>query len=97
MLRGDVWHIDKLLFGKRTCESTHTGDLAEAEALLAHRVGQARKAHLYGEQRAYTFREAGVKFLAENQHKKSIERDVRALNALDPCFAIDCLEQIVNV
>ena len=40
--------------------------------------------HLYGEPREYTFREAAAKFLAENQHKRSIERDVRSLNVLDP-------------
>jgi integrase len=84
LLRKGIWHIDKVLFGKRICESTHTSDLKEAEMLLAHRVSQARKAHLYGEPKEHTFREAGVKFLAENQHKRSIERDVRALKALDP-------------
>ena len=84
LLRKGIWHIDKVLFGKRICESTHTSDLKEAEALLAHRVSQARKVHLYGEPMEHTFREAGVKFLKENQHKRSIERDVRALKALEP-------------
>ena len=84
LLRKGIWHIDKVLFGKRLCESTRSGNLAEAEALLAHRIGQARRAHLYGEPPEHAFREAAVKFLAENQHKRSIERDVRALKALDP-------------
>jgi hypothetical protein len=84
LLRKGIWHIDKVLFGKRICESTHSSDLNEAEMLLAHRVSQARKAHLYGEPGEHTFREAGIKFLKENQHKRSIERDVRALKALDP-------------
>jgi integrase len=84
LLRKGVWHIDKVLFGRRLCESARTGELNEAEMLLAHRTAQARKAHLYGEPREHTFREAGVKFLAENQHKRSIERDVRALKVLDP-------------
>jgi hypothetical protein len=82
--RKGIWHIDKVLFGKRICESTHTSDLSEAQTLLAERVSQARKVHLYGEPREYTFRQAGVKFLAENQHKRSLERDRRALKALDP-------------
>jgi hypothetical protein len=47
--------------------------------LLAHRVSQARKVHLYGEPAEHTFREAGLKFLAENQHKRTIECDVRTL------------------
>jgi integrase len=84
LLRNNVWHIDKVLFGKRLCESTRSSDLKEAEALLAHRTTQARRVHLYGEPAEHTFREAGVKFLRENQHKRSIERDVRALKALDP-------------
>jgi len=29
LLRKGVWHIDKVLFGRRRCESTRTGDLAE--------------------------------------------------------------------
>jgi len=49
LLRQGVWHIDKVLFGRRLCESTRSSNLAEAEALLANRVGEARKAHLYGE------------------------------------------------
>ena len=84
LLRKGIWHIDKVLFGRRLCESTRSSNLAEAEALLAHRTAEARKAHLYGEPPEHTFREAAVKFLAENQHKRSIERDVRALKALDP-------------
>jgi integrase len=84
LLRSRVWHIDKVLYGKRICESTGTNDIMEAEALLAHRVSQSRRVHLYGEPRQYTFREAATKFIAENQHKRSISRDVQALKFLDP-------------
>jgi hypothetical protein len=84
LLRGAVWHIDKVIYGKRICESTGTRDLTEAQALLAHRVTQARRVHLYGEQREHTFKEAVDKFLAENGHKRSLERDRRALAMLDP-------------
>jgi hypothetical protein len=65
IFRGAIWHIDKVLFGKRVCESTRTGDLVEAEVLLAHRMSQARRVHLYGEPAEHTFREAGVKFLCK--------------------------------
>ena len=84
LLRGSVWHIDKVIYGKRICESTGTRDLTEAEALLARRVIQARRVHLFGEQREHSFREAAGKFLKENQHKRSLERDQRALAVLDP-------------
>jgi hypothetical protein len=84
LLRGGVWHIDKVIYRKRICESTGTRDLTEAQALLARRVTQARQVHLFGEQREHTFREAASKFLAENQHKRSLERDERALAFFDP-------------
>jgi integrase len=83
LLRGSVWHIDKVIYGKRICESSGTRDRTEAEALLARRVTQARRVHLFGEQREHTFREAAAKFLAENRHKRSLERDQRALAVLD--------------
>jgi len=83
LLRGSVWHIDKVIYGKRICESTGTKNITEAQALLARRVTQARQVHLFGEQREHTFREAASKFLAENQHKRSLERDERALACLD--------------
>lgn len=82
--RGQIWHIDKIVYGKRICESTRTGDRIEAEALLARRVTQARHVHLFGEPCEHSFRQAAAKFVAENQHKRSIERDRRALVMLDP-------------
>jgi integrase len=84
LLRGGVWHIDKVIYRKRICQSTGTRDLTEAQALLARRVTEARQVHLFGEQREHTFREAASKFLTENQHKRSLERDRRALAVLDP-------------
>jgi hypothetical protein len=84
LLRHGIWHIDKIIYGKRICESTGTGDRIEAEALLARRVTQARHVHLFGELCEHSFREAAAKFLAENQHKRSLERDQRALAVLDP-------------
>jgi integrase len=94
LLRKDVWHIDKVMYGKRICESTGTHNLNEAEALLAHRLSEARKVHPYGEPRKYTFRQAGAKFLAENQHKRTIERDVRALKVLDPFIGSLLLKRV---
>jgi integrase len=84
LLRSGVWHIDKVIYGKRICASTGTKDLVEAEALLARRVTQARRVHLFGEQIEHTFREAATKFLHENQHKRSLDRDERTLAFLDP-------------
>ena len=84
ILRGGVWHIDKIIYGTRVCESTGTCDLEEAEALLMRRVQAARATRLFGARQNHTFREAATKFLEEHQHKRSLERDARALATLDP-------------
>ena len=82
--RGGAWRIDKIIYGTRVCESTGTCDIKEAEALLARRLGEAREVHLFGARRDRIFREAATKYLSEHQHKRSLERDARALAALDP-------------
>jgi integrase len=94
LLRGGIWHINKVIYGKRICESSGTRDRTEAEALLARRVTQARRVHLFGEQREHTFREAAAKFLAENQHKRSLARDRRALAVLDPFIGTLSLQRV---
>jgi integrase len=94
LLRGAIWHIDKVIYGKRICESSGTKDRTEAEALLAQRVTQARRVHLFGDQLEHTFREAAAKFLAENQHKRSLERDRRALEGLDPFIGSFSLQRV---
>lgn len=83
-LRGGAWHIDKVIDGKRICESTGTSDLKEAEAVVARLVQEAREVRVMGAQRIRSFREAATKFLQENTHKRSLERDARALAGLDP-------------
>ena len=84
LLRGGVWHLDKVIHGTRVCESTGTSDLEEAEALLMRRLQAARATRLFGAREEHTFREAATKYLEENQHKRSLERDARALATLDP-------------
>ena len=83
-LRGAVWHIDKDIFGTRICESTGTRELKEAVIVLARRIEELRSSHFFGARTPRTFREAATRFLEENQHKRSLERDARALAALDP-------------
>ena len=94
LLRGGTWHIDKVIYGKRICQSTGTKDRIEAEALLARRVTQARHVHLFGEPCEHSFREAAAKFLAENQHKRSLKRDQRALAVLDPFIGALPLQRV---
>ena len=55
ILRGGVWHIDKVIHGTRVCESTGTSDLEEAEALLMRRLQAARATRLFGAREEHTF------------------------------------------
>ncbi len=81
--RGNYWWIDKQIKGYgRIRESTGTGDLEEAERHLIRRLEQIREAQVYGVRPQRTFREAAAKYLDENQHLRSIERSVYALDAV---------------
>jgi len=82
--RGGVWHIDKKIRGRRLCESTGENDLRQAEVYLAKRIEEIRKALIYGERLARTFRSAATKYLRENQHKRSITTDAYHLKQLAP-------------
>jgi len=50
--------------------------------------------HLFGEPSEHSFREAAAKFVAENQHKRSLERDQRALAVLDPFIGALPLQRV---
>ena len=82
--RGGLWHIDKRVRGTRICESTGTGDRLEAEDYLAKRIAELRERRIFGVRQVHSFRAAATKFLAEHQHKRSLERDARALAILTP-------------
>ena len=82
--RGGLWHIDKRVRGTRICESTGTSNRLEAEEYLAKRLGELRERRIYGIRQVHSFRAAATKFLAEHQHKRSLERDARALAMLAP-------------
>ena len=81
--RGDVWHIDKMIGGKRLCESTGETELEKAELYLVMRMEEARRASIYGERPKRLFREAAERYLKENQYKRSIQTEELHLNQLD--------------
>ncbi|MGE3920960.1 MAG: tyrosine-type recombinase/integrase [Gammaproteobacteria bacterium] len=81
--RGNIWYIDKKIFGKRICETTCTDSLEEAEKYLAHRIQSLHQAKIYGVRPKRIFREAAIKYLSENQHKASIHQDALWLKVLD--------------
>jgi integrase len=82
--RGGLWHIDKMFRGARICESTGTSNLRQAEEYLAKRIIELREVRIFGVRIVRSFRVAATKYLEENQHKRSLERDARALVILDP-------------
>lgn len=81
--RGDAWHVDKQIFGRRIRESTSTSDLAEAENYLARRIEELRQAVVYGVRPKRIFREAATKHLIENRLKASIDAGAYLLKMLD--------------
>lgn len=80
--RGEYWHIDKAIFGQRIRESTGTCNLEEAEKYLSLRAEEIRQASVFGVRPKRTFMEAAIKFLDENQHKRSIRSDAGRLRVL---------------
>jgi integrase len=77
--RGALWHINKVIRGRRIYESTGTSDLCEAERYLARRIEEIRQADVYGVRPRRTFQQAAIKYLKENQHKRSIQSDAYRL------------------
>ena len=93
-LRGGVWHIDKDVYGTRICKSTGTGDLRQAVAILSRRLEEVRVTRFFGVRKPRIFREAATRFLEKNQHKRSLERDARALAVLDPYIGELTVQQV---
>ena len=95
--RNGAWYIDKRIKGYgRICESCGTNSLEEAERYLVRRLEQIRQALVYGIRPTRTFAQATKKYLEENQHKRSLDRDVYALNAVLPFIGGLSLERIHN-
>ncbi len=80
--RGNIWHINKKVNGRRISESTGSSSLEEAERYLVHRLEQVRKASVYGVRPKRTFREAATKYLLEKD-KSSLHVDAIYLKTLD--------------
>lgn len=91
--RNGIWHINKVIKGKRIYESTGTVDLEEAERYLAQRITEVRGQLIYGERKSYTFIEAATKYLNEVD-KKSLNRDAVTLKAAVPIIGKLPLEKL---
>ena len=58
----------------------------EARQYLIYRLEQIRLAEIYGVRPKRTFKEAAAKYLAENQHKRTIEEDMGYIEQLKPYY-----------
>ena len=81
--RQGTWHIDKVIRGRRVCESTGESEIEKAEEFLARRIEQIRQAEVFGVRPKRTWRQAATKHLTEAT-KASIDRDAELLKLLDP-------------
>ena len=95
-LRNGIWHIDKTFGGERIYESTGTGNRAQAERLLIHRLEQLRNAKVYGISRVRSWREAATRFLLEHKDQPSIELSALYLKQLDPFIGDQPLPDICD-
>ena len=91
--RGDIWHIDKQIGGKRIQCSTETADLNQAEAVLAYYIEQERKSRIFGEPNQYRFVDAAKRYIKEDT-KKSLDRDIQDLKAVMPFVGNLLLKQV---
>lgn len=82
--RNGIWHIDKKVNGERIYESTGTGDRAEAEKYLIHRLEKHRQQKIYGIRKVRIWREAATRFLLEFKDQPSIRLSATYLAQLDP-------------
>jgi integrase len=92
--RNGIWHIDKVIHGRRLCESTGTGNLEEAERRLAKNISETTEATIYGIRPKRTFREAATKYLSENLHKARIGDTARHIKQLDPFIGDLSLDRV---
>lgn len=91
-LRGEIYHINKQVNGKKIYESTGTSSRAEAEEILARRILDVRKAIAPG--RVRIFREAATRFLTEFADQPSIKLSATYLSQADPFIGHLALDHI---
>ena len=80
-LRGNTWHIDKQIRGERICRSTGTSDRKKAEQILMQLMSRPDKwDQLSGH--AYTWADAATRWVGDNSHLASIDRDIQDIKHL---------------
>ncbi|MBE0437664.1 MAG: site-specific integrase [Methylomicrobium sp.] len=82
--KGEIWHIEKVIAGQLIRVSTGEKELEAAERYLAKLIDERRKIVIYGERIERTFDEAAARYIEENDHKRSLDRDIVSLKAVMP-------------
>jgi integrase len=92
--RYGIWQIDKVIHGRRLCESTGSSDLEDAERYLAKRTREIADIVLFGSRPERIWREAATKFINDNLHRTRIDEIARHLKQLDPYIGNLPLDQV---
>ena len=92
--RYGIWQIDKVIHGRRLCESTGSSDLEDAERYLAKRTREITDIVLFGSRPERIWREAATKFINDNLHRTRIDEIARHLKQLDPYIGNLPLDQV---
>ncbi len=91
--RKGIRHIDKVIRGRRLCESTGESEIERAEEYLARRIEEIRQAEIFGVRPKRTWRQAVIKYLNE-ETKATLREDARHLSLLDPFIGGLALEAV---
>ena len=80
--KGRIWQIEKVIAGELIRCSTGEEELEKAERYLAQLIEQRRKVVVYGERLERTFEVAAARYIEDNDHKRSLDRDIVTLKAV---------------
>ncbi len=89
-LKRGIWHIDKVINGKRLCESTGPKDYKGAENYAIRRINEFKGRK---QVKKFIFNRAAAYYI-QTEQKKSIDRDIRCLDNWVPLIGDMTLEQI---
>lgn len=91
-----TWVIDKVIIGQRIFKRTGSTDRQLAETYLADREAEIRRCALLGERQKRTFRDAALRYVEDNAHKRGIGREVIAIKQADPFIGETTIDRIFN-
>ena len=92
--RGQIWHIDKVICGKRICRSTGTQSKKEAQEFLAQLEADTWRCAKLKEKPRRRWQEAAVQWLSETSHKRTHQGDIDKLKWIDPYLRDKYLDEI---